>query len=155
MSFLFMYVHFCHEVHMRILHLPTAICPWWHSRVALGLFQWSHTQACRISPVMPGTSLPCCSLSSPCWTECWSCSWQQEATGICRACWRAWALRGIWEPMAWVWSQMGNGGESKRSQVSPAVINRWCEEPVKCNHCSQGLQGGKIAAWYRARGQPL
>jgi len=43
--------HLCHEVHLGILHLPAAACPWWHPHVALGLFQWSHTPSCHISLV--------------------------------------------------------------------------------------------------------
>lgn len=44
-------LYLCHEVHTGILHLTAAVCLWWHPHIALGLFQWSHTQACHISLV--------------------------------------------------------------------------------------------------------
>lgn len=79
MSILFTCVYLCHEVHKGILHLTTAACLCWHPHTALGLFQRSHAQACHTSLAVPGTSLPCHSLTPPCWTEGWSRSWQQEA----------------------------------------------------------------------------
>lgn len=136
-----MYVYLCREVHMGILHLITAVCPWWHPYIAVGVFQWSHTQACRVSLLMPRD---------------FSALLQPHSSLLNRGVKPQLAARskkqlaptvpaGRHEPWGSSWSrQCGSSHnpvlveEMRGLRSSPTVTGRWCEEPVKCRVTAVG-----------------
>ena len=160
MSLLFMDAYLCHEVHMGILHLTAAVCPWWHPHVALGLFQWSHTQACHISLVNAWdfSALLQPHSSSLNWrVEATAGSKKQEAIGTSSSCLLegmssegALGAHGMGLVTAWCWqSKWGFSGHHSHWQM---MIWGACE--VQSHNC-RGCAWGRNAAWHHACGQPL